>query len=105
VIGCSGYPHPGWRPQLPLPPVLLTHGREDPVVPCAASAELHRLWLEAGGASELLTFAGGHGIDPALFPALRTFLQRRWATAERAEEPQAAVDRLTPPLDLNTNGG
>lgn len=78
VIGCSGYPHPGWSPQSTLPPILLTHGRADPVVPYGASEELQRLWRSAGGESELLGFPGGHSIDPALFPALRSFLQRHW---------------------------
>jgi phospholipase/carboxylesterase len=78
VIGCSGYPHPGWRPQSPLPPVLLTHGRADPVVPYGASEEVQRLWRSAGGESELLGFPGGHTIDPALFPSLRSFLQQHF---------------------------
>ena len=51
---------------------------QDPVVPYGASEELQRLWRSAGGESELLGFPGGHSIDPALFPALRSFLQRHW---------------------------
>lgn len=80
VIGCSGYPHPGWSPRAPLPPILLTHGRRDPVVPYAASEELLRLWRNAGGDSQLLGFPGEHTIDPALFPALRSFMEQHWPT-------------------------
>jgi predicted esterase len=30
LIGCSGYPHPGWTPQTPFKTkVLLTHGEQD----------------------------------------------------------------------------
>ncbi|WP_315855543.1 dienelactone hydrolase family protein [Synechococcus sp. RedBA-s] len=78
VIACSGYPPPGWSPHAPLPPILLSHGRADPVVPYAASEELQRLWRSAGGESQLLGFPGGHTIDPALFPSIRSFLLEHW---------------------------
>lgn len=78
VICCSGYPHPGWNPRAPLPPILLTHGRADPVVPYAASEELQRLWRNAGGDSQLLGFPGEHTIDTALFPDLRCFMEQHW---------------------------
>jgi phospholipase/carboxylesterase len=78
LIASSGYPHPGWAPQTPLSRVLLTHGEQDPVVPVAASAEVLRLLRQGGGQAELLRFAGGHTIDPTLFPALRDFLADRW---------------------------
>ncbi|MCT0249184.1 alpha/beta hydrolase [Synechococcus sp. CS-205] len=80
VICCSGYPHPGWNPRAPLPPILLTHGRADPMVPYAASEELQRLWRNAGGDSQLLGFPGEHTIDTALFPALRRFMEQHWPT-------------------------
>jgi phospholipase/carboxylesterase len=80
LIACSGYPHPQWQPQ-PLPPVLLTHGEQDHVVPAAASEELERQLRQAGGSVRRLGFAGGHGIDPALFPAMREFLESAWGAA------------------------
>jgi phospholipase/carboxylesterase len=76
IVACSGYPHEGWQPAGSLPPVLLSHGREDPVVPFAASEELRRQLAAAGGQVELLPFSGGHGIDPALLPDLGGFLRR-----------------------------
>lgn len=78
LIGCSGYPHPDWQPQRPLGPILLTHGREDPVVPYAAGEALEERFRETGGEVRLLPFSGGHGIDPALFPAMADFLARAW---------------------------
>lgn len=80
IVACSGYPHEGWEPAnaaiQPLPPVLLSHGREDPVVPYAASeAVLERLQL-AGGQVRLLPFSGGHTIDQALLPEIATFVRR-----------------------------
>jgi phospholipase/carboxylesterase len=78
LIGCSGYPHPGWMPQQPRMPILLTHGKEDPVVPFGACEALERSLREQGGLVETLPFHGGHGIDPGLFPAMRRFLDRAW---------------------------
>jgi phospholipase/carboxylesterase len=93
LIACSGYPHPDWTPQPPLPPVLLTHGRQDPVVPYAASEEVRRRLEAAGGRAELLGFSGGHAIDPALFPALRAFLQRQWESPGGSRGSAGAADR------------
>jgi phospholipase/carboxylesterase len=78
LIGCSGYPHPGWEPQRPLAPILLTHGTEDPVVPYAACEDLEQRLRDSGGQVRKLPFSGGHGIDPALFPAMREFLIDAW---------------------------
>ncbi|MEB3323817.1 MAG: esterase [Cyanobacteriota bacterium] len=78
LIGCSGYPHPGWVPQRPLCPILLTHGTEDPVVPYGSCGALETCLKDSGGTVETLAFSGGHGIDPGLFPAMRGFLVRAW---------------------------
>lgn len=75
IVACSGYPHEGWQPQGELPPVLLSHGRQDPVVPFAASEALQRGLSQAGARVELVPFNGGHGIDPELLPALGTFVR------------------------------
>jgi phospholipase/carboxylesterase len=76
IVGCSGYPHEGWQPSGPLPPVLLSHGREDAVVPYAASEKLEEQLMQAGARVELLPFSGGHGIDPELLPAVGAFVRR-----------------------------
>jgi phospholipase/carboxylesterase len=79
LVGCSGYPHPAWEPRAGLAsPVLLSHGRQDPVVPYQASEALRDQLQGAGAAVELLAFEGGHAIDPDLFPAMRRFLSRCW---------------------------
>lgn len=79
VIACSGYPHPDWQPDDLSLPVLLSHGTQDPVVPHGASVELQRLLQSAGATVELLSFDGGHSIDPDLFSPMRQFLQRCWS--------------------------
>ena len=77
IVACSGYPHEGWQPPAGMPPVLLSHGREDPVVPFAASQELQRLLQNAAVAEQLLAFSGGHTIDASVLPAIGAFVQQR----------------------------
>jgi len=79
LVSCSGYPHPGWQPRRPRPAVLLTHGQEDPVVPFAACAAIAAQLEQVGGQVRQLSFRGGHGIDPALFPAIVQALRQGWA--------------------------
>ena len=78
VISCSGYPHPNWIPKVPAPPVLLTHGEQDPVVPVAASVTLEQAIKKLGGSVQRLTFTGGHGIDMSLKDPITQFLNRFW---------------------------
>lgn len=77
IVACSGYPHEGWQPQPPLPPVLLTHGEQDPVVPFAAAEDVMERLRSGGGASELLSFPGGHTIDAAVLPAIARFIREQ----------------------------
>lgn len=81
IVACSGYPHEGWHPGADLPPVLLSHGLQDPVVPYEASRDLQRRLAQAGARVELLPFEGGHGIDPDLLPQLAAFVRRCLAGA------------------------
>ncbi|NBS12916.1 MAG: hypothetical protein EBS77_09690 [Gammaproteobacteria bacterium] len=60
--------HQGWQAPSACPPVLLTHGRQDPVVPFIASEELLQQLQASGQSAQLLAFDGGHGIDESLFP-------------------------------------
>ena len=78
LIACSGYPHRDWQPQATATPVLLTHGREDPVVPSFHGDRIQSSLEQAGIQVQRQDFRGGHGIDPALFPLMRQLLQRSW---------------------------
>lgn len=80
LIACSGYPHPDWVPARPAMRILLTHGEQDPMVPFAASEAVERMLREVGGSVRRIAFSGGHGIDPALFPVMRSFLEEGWQT-------------------------
>ena len=74
IVACSGYPHPGWQAKPAMAQVLLTHGKNDPVVPYAASEELLRLLQLQQARVELIGTAGQHGIDAELLPAIRRFI-------------------------------
>ncbi len=74
VIGCSAYPHPGWRPPITSPPVLLVHGQKDEVVPIGASHKLIESFKSNEVDAELVIFNGGHSIPPAVLPRLRKCL-------------------------------
>lgn len=79
IVACSGYPHEGWEPgaatRQPLPPVLLSHGREDPVVPFAASEAVLERLTQAGTQARLLPFSGGHTIDQSVLPEIAGFVR------------------------------
>lgn len=81
LISCSGYPHPDWQPQAEGLAVLLTHGRQDPVVPAAACEALEQQLQAAGATVSQRLFEGGHGIDPSLFTPMRAFLRQAWERA------------------------
>ena len=80
IVACSGYPHEGWQPASscgqPLPPVLLSHGRQDPVVPFAASEAIQAMLAQAGAETRLLAFSGGHTIDQTILPEIAGFVRR-----------------------------
>ena len=76
IVACSGYPHEGWQAPAQRPPVLLSHGRQDPVVPFAASEALQQALGQTGAQGvNLLPFSGGHGIDPEVLPAVGAFVR------------------------------
>ena len=62
--------------------MLLTHGRQDPVVPFMASEELLQQLQASGQSAQLLAFDGGHGIDESLFPELKRFITERIAPSQ-----------------------
>jgi predicted esterase len=49
-------------------------------------AEQHRLLLQAGATTELLSFDGGHSIEADLFSAMRQFLQHCWSPTDTGSE-------------------
>ena len=67
IISCSGYPHPNWKPQEKCPPVLISHGLRDEVVPISASKNIYqKIKNVSQNLCEFNEFDGYHQIDPNL---------------------------------------
>ncbi len=65
------------------PPMLLIHGRQDPVIPVSQSEEMQARLTAAGVSNELLLVHGGHGLDfptkySDLVPDVIEFLDATW---------------------------
>ena len=64
IVSCSGYPHPNWAPQENCPPLIISHGLFDEVVPIDASRMIYeKVKGETIKFCELLEFDGFHQID------------------------------------------
>ena len=67
-----------WRAHLPLVPpglpVLMSHGRGDPVLPFALAEALRELFQTAHHPVTWVPFDGGHGIPGVVLTKLETFL-------------------------------
>ena len=67
IISCSGYPHPTWEPDQKYPPILISHGLMDEVVPISASKNIyHKIKSISKNICEFREFDGYHQIDPNL---------------------------------------
>lgn len=68
---------PQWRERAPARkglPVLMSHGRADPILPFAGSEYLRDLLKEAGLSVEHIAWSGGHGIPDGVLARLGPFL-------------------------------
>jgi phospholipase/carboxylesterase len=75
---------PDWRALAPTRkglPVLMSHGRSDPILPFAGGEYLRDLLREAGLAVEFIEWNGGHGIPDGVLTRLGPFLAARAAEA------------------------
>ena len=67
IVSCSGYPHPNWKPGEKCPPILISHGLMDEVVPISASKVIYqRIKGISQNFCELNEFEGYHQIDSNL---------------------------------------
>ncbi len=76
LVGCSAYPHPDFVPPVSAPPIFLTHGKDDNIVPLEASMRFVEIFTNHGGNIELHTFEGGHEIPKKLYGEIKLFLQK-----------------------------
>jgi phospholipase/carboxylesterase len=68
-----------WTPRMPQRrglPVIMSHGREDPLLPFALAEELRDAFVAAGLEVEWVPFSGGHGVAPQVIDALSAFVRR-----------------------------
>ena len=67
IVSCSGYPHPNWKPKRQYPPIIISHGLMDEVVPISASKNIYqRIKSVSKNFCELNEFNGYHQIDSNL---------------------------------------
>ncbi len=76
LIACSPYPHPGWKPTLNCPPILLIHGEQEPVVPIEASIIISELFQENKLKFDFHSFKGGHEIPDQALSQMGFFINR-----------------------------
>jgi phospholipase/carboxylesterase len=64
IVACSGYPHPNWVPGEKCPPLIISHGLFDDVVPIDASRIIYeKVKSKSSKLCKLLEFDGFHQID------------------------------------------
>ena len=67
IVACSGYPHPHWFPGEKCPPLIVSHGLLDNVVPIDASRIIYKtVKSKSSKFCELIEFDGFHQIDSKL---------------------------------------
>ena len=67
IVSCSGYPHPDWKPGKKCPPILISHGLIDEVVPISASKNIfNKIKVISQNFCKFYEFDGSHQIDPKL---------------------------------------
>ena len=64
IVCCSGYPHPNWCPDKNCPPMIISHGVMDDIVPIEASRSIYeKVNSKSNNFCELIEFDGYHQID------------------------------------------
>ena len=67
IVACSGYPHPNWDPGEKCPPLIISHGLFDDVVPIDAARVIYeKVKTKSTKFCELIEFDGFHQIDSNL---------------------------------------
>ncbi len=71
IVACSGYPHPTWVLGEKCPPLIVSHGLFDDVVPIDASRVIfEKVKSQSSKFCELIEFDGFHQIDSDLIDFL-----------------------------------
>ncbi len=74
----SGYTHdPIAPPPAPIPPILMVHGRQDPIVPLIAAHHTRDRLITAGATVDYEEFDMGHEIAPIVLNRMQRFIQAK----------------------------
>ncbi len=76
LVVCSGYSHKILDFHEDIPPVFLSHGKNDPVVPIEANKELEKLFYRNKRICENKIFNGGHEIPQEIYGDITFFIRR-----------------------------
>ena len=76
LICCSAYPHANWVAPKSIPPIFLTHGKNDEIVPVRAFQKIRYLLENYDQLVDIELFDGGHEIPQYLIPKFQLFLEK-----------------------------
>ncbi|HMJ14677.1 MAG TPA: dienelactone hydrolase family protein [Polyangiaceae bacterium] len=79
ILSGSLTAEPEWLPLLSKVrglPILISHGKSDPILPFALAERLRDLLIEAGADVQFVPFNGGHGIADGVIDALSKLVTR-----------------------------
>ena len=77
LIVVSSYLHSPLQPSLEqLPPILIVHGKQDPVVPIQKGRESCYTFTNLGANIQYQEFDMGHEINPAVLQLMRSFVMK-----------------------------
>lgn len=77
LCSLSGYLHSNLQPQLPMPPILLVHGRQDMVVPLRLAQKARDELEQRGATVEYHEFEMGHEVSPVVLGLMQQFIRDR----------------------------
>ncbi len=80
VFALSSYSHPYWEPKKDMPPVFLSHGNMDSVVPKSESEKTFKLLKNYGIRSELYLFDGDHEITNDLISHFQEIIKNEFSS-------------------------
>ena len=73
IVACSGYPHPNWLPGKKCPPLIISHGKFDDVLPIESSRIIYeKVKTKTTKYCQLIEFDGFHQIDSNLIDVIST---------------------------------
>ncbi len=76
IVSCSGYPHPTWLLGEKCPPLIVSHGLLDDVVPIDASRIIYeKVKCKSSKFCELIEFDGFHQIDSNLINIIKSTMK------------------------------